>query len=406
MTKTKISLILSIILAFSFLLETREAPARQNGLPVQWPKSLFSTPKTYPAPKKYDSAGVKSAFIEGLPYKGKTTRIYVYYGIPVLKNGEKCPGMVLVHGGGGTAFPEWVKLWNSRGYAAIAMDTCGSLPGGEHGKRPRHEFGGPPGWGNFGASLEPVNEQWPYHAVSSVIAAHSFLRSLPGVDPDRIGITGISWGGYLTCLTAAADNRFKFAVPVYGCGFLGENSVWKPELEKLSETGKLWLDLWDPKHYLPMVTIPTLWVDGTNDFAYPMDSLQKSYRLTKASRTLCIRVRMPHAHGGPGENPAEILAFADNIFKSGPALSVITGQGRDNDRAWITYESEAPSLTAELLFTKDTGIWQDRKWEKLKAFVNKKTNTVTAILPEGVKVYYINLIDKNGLVVSSEHVEL
>ena len=55
--------------------------------------------------------------------------------------------MVLVHGGGGTAEAEWVRIWNARGYAAISMDTCGCVPGGEPGVRPRHEFGGSPGTG-------------------------------------------------------------------------------------------------------------------------------------------------------------------------------------------------------------------------------------------------------------------
>ena len=36
--------------------------------------------------------------------------------------------MVLVHGGGGTAFDAWVRAWVKAGYAAIAMDTCGALP--------------------------------------------------------------------------------------------------------------------------------------------------------------------------------------------------------------------------------------------------------------------------------------
>lgn len=31
---------------------------------------------------------------------------------------------------------------------------------------------------------------------------------------------------YMTCIAAGLDNRFKAAVPVYGCGFLHENSVW------------------------------------------------------------------------------------------------------------------------------------------------------------------------------------
>src|SRR5262249_55644912 len=45
----------------------------------------------------------------------------------------------------------------------------------------------------------------------------SLLGRLPEVDPDRIGVTGISWGGYLTGLVAGLDDRLKAAVPVYGC---------------------------------------------------------------------------------------------------------------------------------------------------------------------------------------------
>ena len=51
--------------------------------------------------------------------------------------------------------------------------------------------------------------------------------------------------------------------------------------------------------------MPILWVNGTNDFAYPMDSWQKSYRLPASPRTLCLRIRMPHGHGPVGENPEE-----------------------------------------------------------------------------------------------------
>jgi len=29
-------------------------------------------------------------------------------------------------------------------------------------------------------------------------------------------VTGISWGGYLTCIVAGIDDRLKAAVPVYG----------------------------------------------------------------------------------------------------------------------------------------------------------------------------------------------
>jgi cephalosporin-C deacetylase-like acetyl esterase len=37
----------------------------------------------------------------------------------------KVPGMVLVHGGGGTAFKEWVQKWNAQGFAAISIAVEG-----------------------------------------------------------------------------------------------------------------------------------------------------------------------------------------------------------------------------------------------------------------------------------------
>jgi dienelactone hydrolase len=43
-----------------------------------------------------------------------------------------------------------------------------------------------------------------------------YLLSRKEVDPDRIGITGASGGGYNTWMTAALDDRIKVAVPVVG----------------------------------------------------------------------------------------------------------------------------------------------------------------------------------------------
>ena len=88
---------------------------------------------------------------EGPAYQGKPMRVFPYYGVPSVNDGtergdKKLPAMVLIHGGGGTAFDRWVKLWNSRGFAAIAMDLCGCVPVGTYGNWQRHEMGGPPGW--------------------------------------------------------------------------------------------------------------------------------------------------------------------------------------------------------------------------------------------------------------------
>jgi dienelactone hydrolase len=369
-------------------------------------KVLGNAPATEAA-KEPLAKDVTSVFYQGLPWHKRPTRVFAYYGLPKMAPGTKVPGMVLIHGGGGSAFDAWVRLWNSRGYAAIAMDTCGCVPIGSYGKWQRHNAGGPPGWGGFEQVDEPVEDHWTYHAVADAVLAHSLLRSLPGVDPQRIGVTGISWGGYLTCIVAGVDARFRFAVPVYGCGFLGDNSVWLPEFQKMGpEKSSRWLGRWDPSVWLRLSKMPMLWVTGTNDFAYPMDSLQKSYRLAQGPHTLCIRLRMPHGHGGAGENPPEILAFAENHLRGGQPLARITAQGRNGPQAWITFQTALPIRRAELNYTRQTGRWQDRTWETTAAEIDTAAHKATARLPQGVKVYYFNLIDQRDMVVSAEHDEV
>ena len=373
-------------------------------------ESLSKVPTVFPA-EDISAEGVKALFYEGTKYQGKATRVFAYYGVPAKRDGDgenkKVPAMVLIHGGGGTAFERWVKLWNSRGYAAIAMDVCGCVPVGTYGKWKRHEMGGPPGWdASFGQLDAPVEDQWTFHAVSAVALAHSLIRSYPEVDAERIGVTGISWGGYLTSVVAGVDARFQFAAPVYGCGYLGDNSVWLPAFERLGkDKADLWLKQWDPSSYLGQAKMPVLWVNGTNDFAYPMDSWQKSYRLPKGPRTLCLRIRMPHGHGAAGENPEEIHVFANQLLKQGKPLPTITEQGHSADEAWATFQSDVPITKAELAFTRDIGKWQDRKWESLSAEIVTAGNRVTAKLPPDAKVFYLNLFDDRNCAVSSQHVE-
>ena len=93
----------------------------------------------------------------------------------------------------------------------------------------------------------------------------------------------------------------------------------------------MWLRQWDPSSYLNQAQMPICWVNGTNDFAYPLDSWQKSYRQPKTDRTLCLRIRMPHGHGPVGENPEEIHVFANQFLKAGQPMVKITEQGHSAD---------------------------------------------------------------------------
>lgn len=380
------------------------SPGQTNVPAIPWDMKALAGAPQWTALERPKADGVKAISFAGLPFRGKPTRVFAWLGVPKVKPGEKVPAMVLVHGGGGTAFDEWVRLWVGRGYAAIAMDTCGQVPVGSYSHWVHDEQGGPAGWGGFDQTSWPREDQWTYHAVADAILAHSLIRSLPEVDAERTGLTGISWGGYLTCILAGVDHRFKLAIPVYGCGFYRE-TVFQGSLKKLSpEAADQWMAWWDPSVYLGGADVPLLWVTGSNDFAYTMDALRRSYRLAKGARTLCIRLRMPHGHGGAGENPEEIHVFADSILRGEAALPVVTGSGREGTNAWATYAAKVPVVKAELNFTQDTGPWQGRKWVALPAELNK--GRVTARLPEGTRVFYFNLFDERNCVVSTEHEEL
>lgn len=368
--------------------------------------ALSEPPAVHPAPDfaAEETAEVKALFYESVPYEGKPTRVFAWYGAPAGREG-RVPAMVLVHGGGGTAFKSWVETWVGRGYAALAMDTVGGIPRRPEGETKgwqRHEFSGPKGWGDYDNIDKPITDHWAYHAVTAVVLGHSFLRSQPEVDPERIGITGISWGGYLTIIVAGADSRFRFASPVYGCGFLGENSAWVGRMQAMEHEKALkLLRLWDPSQYVVYASMPMLFCNGTNDHFFPPDSWQKTYRATKIPRALACRVRMVHSHPPQGD-PPEITAYADHFLRGAPAPLRVTDQGREDRLVWAEFVGEA--VRAELCYTTATGNWEKRRWEQIPAVI--ADNRASATLPEDTTVYFLNLIDGQDRIASSEHEEL
>ena len=311
--------------------------------------------------------GVKAVWIENVPWHGKLTRFFAYYSLPEGATAEKkVPGIVLVHGGHGTAFHTWVKLWNDRGYAAIAMDNCGGIPGAKShtAEHPRHEWSGPNGWGRFEDEALPAEEQWTYHAVECVIRSHTFLRNLPEVDASRIGVTGISWGGFLTSIVCGADPRFAFAAPVYGCGNLRKHSVFSPSI------GERWESLWNPVEYAKRCRIPTLWCTGTNDHFFPLDSFEET-AFASGNPLFSIKLRMKHGHLPDGD-PPEIAAFADSIVKGTPKLSARKAVRRE----WL-YTTSADA------------VWEDRPFEVLDG------------KPQDWTIRFENVFTEDGLVLSS-----
>ncbi|WP_254506962.1 alpha/beta hydrolase family protein [Anatilimnocola floriformis] len=355
---------------------------------------------------------VHSLFYEGEKYNGQPTQVFAYYASPrtlgIAMQNVKHPAVVLVHGGGGTAFREWAEVWARKGYVAIAMDLAGHRPlegknAHDQKNRTRLENGGPNQGDDekFGSILKEPGEQWPYHAVAAVIRAHSLIRSFEEVDADRTAVTGISWGGYLTCIVAGVDSRFKAAVPVYGCGHLQENSAWTDRLNKMpADQRDRWTQLWDPKQYLPSVSMPILFVNGTNDFAYPLDSYMKSFDDVRGDKQLCVTVNMPHGHP-PGWKPEEIALFVQQCLQKEDILTK-PGEPKLSDKE-ITCTCTGglkKLIEAKLHYTTDTGPINKRSWKSVDAKINERT--ITAVAPPGdATVWFLTVTDELGATVST-----
>lgn len=364
---------------------------------------------------------VHSLLYAGEKYQGRETEVFAFYASPATlgeaASGTKFPGIVLIHGGGGTAFAEWVWLWAKRGYAAIAMDLSGSRPMDpvydaagapvlNQAARPETRTrlpGGGPNHGHpekFDSIGGDVSDDWPYHAAASVIRAHSLLRSFPEVIPDRTAVTGISWGGYTTCLVASLDDRFKAAVPVYGCGFLFEGeSVQKPAIDKLGDRREAWIKAYDPSSLLVRCRVPILFVNGTNDIHYPLDSYQKSFDVVPGFKQMRIEVNMRHGHP-PGWAPQEIGLFIDSFCRAGQPLPVPGPLKIAGEQVSLSFTSARPVTTAALHYTTETGLRSSRTWETIPARINGSAATVPRP-PADANTWFIALMDDRGAMVTS-----
>jgi hypothetical protein len=247
-----------------------------------------------------------------------------------------------------------------------------------------------------------ISDDWPYHAVSAVVRAHSLVRSFPEVDPRRTAVTGISWGGFLTCLVSSVDDRFRAAVPVYGCGFLfvGE-SVQKPNLDKMTPALRgQWVGLYDPSSHMAACRTPILFVNGTNDPHYPLDSYAKTYGLVQGPRQLRIEVAMKHSHPA-GWAPEEIGLFIDSRCKGGQPLPSIAKPQVERGQVTAACEFSVPLSKAALHYTSDGGPLVDRRWQSVDARLDG-SRIVAPVPPSGTTIWLLSLTDERGAMVSSE----
>jgi len=409
----KISKITAVAIAVALSMSISSG-ASVNAAAPSWP----STVKTAPDSIEITSgdiyrSDVKSVLINGLDYNGKKTQFFAFWAMPDVEPGEKVPGVVLMHGSGGTAYRDWVRKWVKRGYAAIApywveceddkskCDITGIPESYVWNMGPRRD-------GTFKDWEVLITEQWMYHAVADAMIANSFLASQEGVDAEKIGICGVSWGGIITSYTIGVDDRFAFAIPIYGTGFLKES---KAKISKdLIEGG---LNIWDPSTVLNNAKMPTLFINSNNDTYFSLNLQARAYGAVEGSR-LSVKNGLAHGHDAAFA-VEEAYSFADSIVKGGTEFTIFTDnklEFKDDDIiACATYESDSTLESAKLWYTTDyeglkytnytySGTWQCKEIEL------GTPGVIKAELPDDTKGYYIEATDSLDRVNATPYVEL
>jgi PhoPQ-activated pathogenicity-related protein len=195
------------------------------------------------------------------------------------------------------------------------------------------------------------------------------------------------------------DSRFRAAVPVYGCGYLQENSVWLDRFAKMEpEARERWTTLWDPSRYLPAVSMPIFFVNGTNDFAYPLDSHMKSYDAVSCAKQIRVTVNMPHSHPD-GWAPAEIGLFIDSHLRGAAQLPTLTDPRNENGTVQTTCDCQGKLTEAFIHLTTEEGAINNRTWQSLAARV--EGNIISVDAPSEATAWFITVSDEKGAIVSS-----
>jgi dipeptidyl aminopeptidase/acylaminoacyl peptidase len=122
--------------------------------------------------------------------------------------------------------------------------------------------------------------------TQDVNAGADYLKTLPYVDPDRIGIWGLSYGGFMTLQSILTDPKlFRCAIDVAGVGDWETWTTGGMILGRLGETPVTNPELYDrsaPVKHLDKLETPLLILQGTNDANVPfweslkvIDTLEK-----------------------------------------------------------------------------------------------------------------------------------
>ena len=195
-----------------------------------------------------------------------------YLFVPQHREGERLPAIVWLHGGpmrqmryGWHPMPSYAlfdafnQWFVQHGYVVLSVNYRGGI--------------------GYGKDFEQANHMAMLQVdLGDVIAAARYLRTLDFVDPDRIGVYGLSYGGYLT-LGALTKHPGTFCMGINIAGIWDEEQWcrWADERypgaaayfrSKLGWSEHEHPDVWreaSPKNFVEGLNVPLINFHGTAD---------------------------------------------------------------------------------------------------------------------------------------------
>jgi dipeptidyl aminopeptidase/acylaminoacyl peptidase len=198
-----------------------------------------------------------------------------------IEPGKKYPMVVLIHGGpSGVTTSEWpasfgmsraiIAALSARGYYVLLPNPRGSYGQGEEFTRANvKDFGG----GDLRDDLAGVD---------------AAIKKYP-IDPNRLGVTGWSYGGFMTMWTVTQTNRFHAAVAGAGIAnwqsYYGQNLIdqWMiPFFGASVYDDPAVYEKSSPIRFIKNVKTPTLVIAGERDAECPSSQSYEFWHALKA----------------------------------------------------------------------------------------------------------------------------
>jgi dipeptidyl aminopeptidase/acylaminoacyl peptidase len=225
---------------------------------------------------------------------------------PGCSSDRKCPLILSIHGGPhgmyGWSFNANFQVYAAQGYGVLYLNPRGSSGYGQRfSDGTINEWGG----GDYRDLMAGVDEA---------------LKKNSWIDPSRLGVTGGSYGGFMTNWIITQTPRFKGAVAVASLSNLisfYSTSLYQ-DLIHAEFGGFPWdnfemLWQWSPLRYVRQVQTPTLFIHGENDNDVHITQAEEMYMALKRRGVEAVLVRYPREGHGLREPKHRIDALERTI---------------------------------------------------------------------------------------------